>query len=129
MFYSKFEMSCGIFCEVFCEIISYPCSTWVIMNRETRRLCKIPEQVREEVQPFYLNRLAIAAAAQNHNEKIDKLTDETAGRIRSGLAVSLKFEFINTLDDGDDDDECLFPFYKFHAFFSYYQFYEEIIQL
>ena len=80
------------------------------MNSETRRLCKIPEQVREEIQPFYLNRLAMAAA-QNHNEKIDKLTDETAGRIRSGLAVSLKFEFINTLDDGDDDDECLLPFY------------------
>ncbi|RVX17773.1 Palmitoyl-acyl carrier protein thioesterase, chloroplastic [Vitis vinifera] len=68
------------------KIITRATSTWVIMNRETRRLCKIPEQVREEVQPFYLNRLAIAAAAQNHNEKIDKLTDETAGRIRSGLA-------------------------------------------
>ena len=48
-----------------------------------------------------------------------------AGRIRSGLAVSLKFEFINALDD----DECLLPFYKLHAFFSYYQFYEEVIQL
>ena len=64
------------------------CSQWVIMNRETRRLCKIPEQVREEVQPFYLDRLAIAAV-QNHIEKIEKLTDETAGIIRSGLAVSL----------------------------------------
>ena len=54
-----------------------------------------------------------------------------AGRIRSGLAVSLKFEFINALDDDDDDDddECLLPFYKLHAFFSYYQFYEEVIQL
>ena len=72
-----------------------PCSTWVIMNQETRRLSKIPEQVREEVIPFYLNRLAIAPE-KNDNEKIDKLTDKTAERIRSGLAVSIySFDFIN----------------------------------
>lgn len=59
------------------------------MNRETRRLCKIPDQVRAEVQPFYLDRAAIPAASLNHNDKIDKLSDETADRIRSGLAVSL----------------------------------------
>lgn len=64
------------------------CSTWVIMNRETRRLSKIPEQVKQEVIPFYLNRLAIPDAAENDVDKIDKLTDGTAERIRSGLAVS-----------------------------------------
>lgn len=57
------------------------------MNRETRRLSKIPEQVRQEVLPFYLDRVAIAKE-QNDVGKIDKLTDETAERIRSGLAVS-----------------------------------------
>jgi len=67
------------------EIITRASSTWVIMNQETRRLSKIPEQVREEVIPFYLNRLAIAPE-KNDNEKIDKLTDKTAERIRSGLA-------------------------------------------
>lgn len=60
------------------------------MNRETRRLSKIPEQVRQEVVPFYLHRAAIATE-NNDNEKIDKLTDETAERIRTGLAVSIKF--------------------------------------
>lgn len=59
------------------------------MNRETRRLSKIPEQVRQEVLPFYLNRVAVATE-KNDSEKIDKLTDGTAGRIRSGLAVSLE---------------------------------------
>uniref|UniRef100_A0A2N9J3Y5 Acyl-[acyl-carrier-protein] hydrolase n=1 Tax=Fagus sylvatica TaxID=28930 RepID=A0A2N9J3Y5_FAGSY len=67
------------------EIITRATSTWVIMNQETRRLSKIPEQVREEVVPFYLHRLAIATEKNDH-EKIDKLTDKTAERIRSGLA-------------------------------------------
>ena len=57
------------------------------MNHETRRLTKIPEQVRQEVVPFYLNRIAIAEE-KNDIQKIDKLTDGNAERIRSGLEVS-----------------------------------------
>lgn len=67
------------------EIITRATSTWVCMNRETRRLSKIPEQVREEVIPFYSNKIAIAEE-ENDVEKIDKLTNENAERIRSGLA-------------------------------------------
>ncbi|GLU12684.1 hypothetical protein SLE2022_293460 [Rubroshorea leprosula] len=67
------------------EIITRATSTWLIMNRETRRLSKIPEQVRQEVLPFYLSRIAIAKE-KNDLEKIGKLTDENAERIRSGLA-------------------------------------------
>ncbi|EEF51750.1 palmitoyl-acyl carrier protein thioesterase [Ricinus communis] len=67
------------------EIITRATSTWVIMNRETRKLSKMPEQVRQELVPFYTNRIAIAKE-NNDVEKIDKLTDETAERIRSGLA-------------------------------------------
>lgn len=67
------------------EIITRATSTWVIMNRETRRLSKIPDQVRQEVVPFYLNKLAIPIE-ENDTDKIDKLTDATAGRICSGLA-------------------------------------------
>lgn len=58
------------------------------MNRETRRLSKIPDEVRKEVQPFYLNRAAIATE-NSDGDKIEKLTDQTAHRIRNGLAVSL----------------------------------------
>lgn len=57
------------------------------MNRETRRLSKIPDEVRNEVTPFYLDRDAIATENTDH-EKIKKLTDETAVRIRPGIAVS-----------------------------------------
>lgn len=57
------------------------------MNRETRRLSKIPDEVRNELLPFYLNRAAIATE-NTDRENIEKLTDDTADRIRTGLAVS-----------------------------------------
>ncbi|THG23924.1 palmitoyl-acyl carrier protein thioesterase, chloroplastic-like [Camellia sinensis] len=67
------------------RIITRATSTWVIMNRETRRLSKIPDEVKKEVQPFYLHRVSIPIA-DTDSEKIEKLTDETTHRIRSGLA-------------------------------------------
>ncbi|KAJ4961084.1 hypothetical protein NE237_020994 [Protea cynaroides] len=67
------------------QIITRATSIWVVMNRETRKLSKIPEQVREEVKPFYLGRKAIDTA-KNDNNKIDKLSDATAESLRSGLA-------------------------------------------
>lgn len=67
------------------RIISRASSTWVIMNRDTRRLTKIPQQVRDEVLPFYLNRAAIATH-DSDSQKIEKLTHQTAHRIRTGLA-------------------------------------------
>ncbi|KAG8379451.1 hypothetical protein BUALT_Bualt07G0089900 [Buddleja alternifolia] len=67
------------------KIITRATSTWVTMNRETRRLSKIPDEVKNEVQPFYLNRAAISTK-NSDCEKIEKLTRETAERIRTGLA-------------------------------------------
>ncbi|KAK6118081.1 hypothetical protein DH2020_048168 [Rehmannia glutinosa] len=67
------------------NIITRVTSTWVTMNRETRRLSKIPDEVRNELMPFYLNRAAIATE-NTDRENIAKLTDDTAGRIRTGLA-------------------------------------------
>ncbi|GER44029.1 palmitoyl-acyl carrier protein thioesterase [Striga asiatica] len=67
------------------NIITRATSTWVTMNRETRRLSKIPDEVRSELVPFYLNRLAIASE-NTDKENIPKLTDDIAGEIRTGLA-------------------------------------------
>ncbi|XP_057972848.1 palmitoyl-acyl carrier protein thioesterase, chloroplastic-like [Malania oleifera] len=67
------------------RIITRATSTWVIMNRETRRLSKIPEQVRAELKPFYFNRVVIPTT-EKLDSKIDKLNDETAQIIQSGLA-------------------------------------------
>ncbi|KAL6582150.1 hypothetical protein OROMI_006164 [Orobanche minor] len=58
--------------------------TWVMMNRVTRRLGKIPDEVKKEVQPFYLNRAAISTE-DTDIDKIEKLTDDTAEIIRTGL--------------------------------------------
>ncbi|OEL28556.1 Palmitoyl-acyl carrier protein thioesterase, chloroplastic [Dichanthelium oligosanthes] len=69
------------------NMIARATSNWVMMNRETRRLSKIPEEVRQEVLPFYLDRSIIAANANGGGRKIEKLTDSTAGHVRSGLAV------------------------------------------
>jgi len=63
------------------------------MNRQTRRLSKIPEEVKQELLPFYLNNRLAVPTEEADSEKIDKLTDETAQRIRSGLAVSLISDF------------------------------------
>ncbi|KAL6559620.1 hypothetical protein OROGR_004737 [Orobanche gracilis] len=67
------------------KIITRATSTWVMMNRVTRRLSKIPDEVKKEVQPFYLNRAAISTE-DTDIDKIEKLTDETAEIIRTGLA-------------------------------------------
>lgn len=50
-------------------------------------MSKTPEQVREEVKPFYLDRRVFLYGSCD-NEKIDKLTEDTAENIRSGLEVS-----------------------------------------
>nr|CAB3452640.1 unnamed protein product [Digitaria exilis] len=69
------------------NMIARATSNWVMMNRETRKLSKIPEEVRQEVLPFYLDRSIIAAdASGGGGSKIEKLTDSTAEHIRSGLA-------------------------------------------
>ncbi|QHO32722.1 Palmitoyl-acyl carrier protein thioesterase [Arachis hypogaea] len=67
------------------EVIVKATSTWVMMNRETRKLCKIPEEVREELTPFYINRFAISNE-DTYSEKIHKLTDQDAENIQTGLA-------------------------------------------
>ncbi|KAG1330949.1 hypothetical protein COCNU_02G009170 [Cocos nucifera] len=78
------------------KIIARATSKWVMMNRETRMLSKIPEQVKQEVKPFYLDRKIIH---ESSDDKIDKLTDETAENIRSGLAVSAVISLHNQYNE------------------------------
>lgn len=66
------------------NIITRATSTWVTMNRETRKLSKIPDEVRQEVEPFYIDRY-VFENDDDDPEKINKLTDETADIIQSGL--------------------------------------------
>ncbi|XP_028786179.1 palmitoyl-acyl carrier protein thioesterase, chloroplastic [Neltuma alba] len=48
-------------------------STWVTMNRTTRRLSKIPDEVRDELSPWFIEKQAIT---EDTHEKIVKLNKE-----------------------------------------------------
>lgn len=61
------------------------CSVWVMMNKLTRKLSKIPEEVRGEIEPYFLNS---APVVDEDGRKLPKLDESIADRILSGLAVS-----------------------------------------
>ncbi|XP_023520826.1 palmitoyl-acyl carrier protein thioesterase, chloroplastic-like [Cucurbita pepo subsp. pepo] len=48
-------------------------STWVMMNQQTRRLSKMPDEVRAEISPWFIEKHAIKEDAP---EKISKLDDK-----------------------------------------------------
>lgn len=54
-----------------------------MMNQETRRLSKMPEEVRDEISPWFMERRAIEEEAP---EKIIKLEDN-AKYVESDLKV------------------------------------------
>uniref|UniRef100_A0A1D1Y4G4 Acyl-[acyl-carrier-protein] hydrolase n=1 Tax=Anthurium amnicola TaxID=1678845 RepID=A0A1D1Y4G4_9ARAE len=56
-------------------------STWVMMHRDTRRLSKLPEEVRAEISPWFIEKYAIK---DDGAEKIIKLGD-TAKYVDSDL--------------------------------------------
>ncbi|MBA0693768.1 hypothetical protein Goari_004117 [Gossypium aridum] len=57
------------------EILTRASSVWVMMNKLTRRLSKIPEEVRGEIEPHFMNSDPVVA---EDNRKLVKLDDSTA---------------------------------------------------
>ncbi|XP_062109998.1 palmitoyl-acyl carrier protein thioesterase, chloroplastic-like isoform X2 [Humulus lupulus] len=55
------------------HILARGTSTWVMMNRETRRLSKMPEEVRDEISPWFIEKKAIKEDA---TEKIVENDDK-----------------------------------------------------
>ncbi|KAI4380422.1 hypothetical protein MLD38_006616 [Melastoma candidum] len=64
------------------EIIAKASSLWVMMNKHTRRLSKMPEEVRGEIEPHFVDS---APAVAEDNRKLPKLDDSTADFVRSSL--------------------------------------------
>lgn len=64
------------------EILTRASSVWVMMNKVTRRLSKIPEEVRGEIEPYFLN---YDPVVEDDGRKLKKLDDKTANFVRSGL--------------------------------------------
>ncbi|CAA7409934.1 unnamed protein product [Spirodela intermedia] len=59
-------------------------STWVMMNRHTRKLSKMPEEVRAEIQPFFFER---TSTVEQDDRKVEKVDEETADYVREGLSA------------------------------------------
>lgn len=55
------------------------------MNKQTRRLSKIPEEVRSEIEPYFMNS---APVIEDDGRRLPKLDDDTADFVRMGLTVS-----------------------------------------
>lgn len=56
-----------------------------MMNKLTRRLSKIPLEVRGEIEPYFMN---YDPVVEEDSRKLTKLDDKTADFVRSGLTVS-----------------------------------------
>jgi fatty acyl-ACP thioesterase B len=61
------------------------CSVWVMMNKKTRRLSKMPDEVRGEIEPYFMNSPPVV---EEDSRKLQKLDDNTADYVRTGLSVS-----------------------------------------
>lgn len=55
-----------------------------MMNQQTRRLSKMPDEVRAEISPWFIEKQAIK---EDTPEKIEKL-DDNAKYVNSGLKVN-----------------------------------------
>ncbi|CAA0808797.1 Palmitoyl-acyl carrier protein thioesterase-chloroplastic [Striga hermonthica] len=64
------------------DILTRASSLWVMMNKETRRLSKIPDEVREEIGGYFVDS---PPTVDDDNRKLPKLDDSTVDYIRSGL--------------------------------------------
>ena len=61
------------------------CSVWVMMNKETRRISKLPPEVREEIGSYFVDSPPIV---DEDGRKLSKLEESMADYIRTGLTVS-----------------------------------------
>jgi fatty acyl-ACP thioesterase B len=59
-------------------------SVWVMMNKVTRRLSKIPEEVRGEIEPHFLTSDPVV---NEDSRKLPKIDDNTADYICESLTV------------------------------------------
>ncbi|CAJ1975429.1 unnamed protein product [Sphenostylis stenocarpa] len=64
------------------EILTRASSVWVMMNKVTRRLSKIPEEVRGEIGTYFVDS---APVVEEDKRKLSKL-DDSANFIRTGLS-------------------------------------------
>ncbi|KAI9125771.1 hypothetical protein K1719_003189 [Acacia pycnantha] len=65
------------------ETLTRASSVWVMMNKLTRRLSKIPDEVKGEIAGYFANSDPVL---EENNRKLPKLDENTADYIRTGLS-------------------------------------------
>ncbi|XP_076950736.1 palmitoyl-acyl carrier protein thioesterase, chloroplastic-like [Bidens hawaiensis] len=64
------------------EILTRASSNWVMMNKETRKLSKLPDEVRGEIGQFFVDAPPVV---EDDSIKLPKLAETTADYVRDGL--------------------------------------------
>lgn len=64
------------------DILTRASSNWVMMNKETRRLSKIPDEVRGEIEHYFVDAPPVV---DDDSRKLPKLEETTADYVRDGL--------------------------------------------
>nr|GMC82442.1 palmitoyl-acyl carrier protein thioesterase, chloroplastic [Ipomoea batatas] len=67
-------------------------SLWVMMNKETRKLAKMDDEVRAEIGSYFVDAPPVI---DEDGKRLPKLDDERADYVRTGLTVSLLMPFLN----------------------------------
>ncbi|KAL0000092.1 hypothetical protein SO802_019694 [Lithocarpus litseifolius] len=63
-------------------------STWVMMNQETRRLSKMPEEVRAEISPWFIDKQAIKEDCPEKIVKLDSKVKYMDSNLKSDLDMN-----------------------------------------
>lgn len=64
------------------DILMRASSQWVMMNKETRRLSKIPDEARAEIEGYFVDSPPVI---DDDSRKLPKLDETTADYTRTGL--------------------------------------------
>ncbi|CAM8922990.1 unnamed protein product [Rhodiola kirilowii] len=65
------------------ETLTRASSVWVMMNKQTRKLSKMPDEVRAEIEPYFID---YAPIVDEDSRKLPKLEEVTADYVRKGLS-------------------------------------------
>ncbi|KAI3811122.1 hypothetical protein L1987_20839 [Smallanthus sonchifolius] len=64
------------------EILTRASSSWIMMNKETRRLSRIPDEVRREIEHYFVDAPPVV---DDDCRKLPKLEETTADYVHNGL--------------------------------------------
>ncbi|XP_057968701.1 palmitoyl-acyl carrier protein thioesterase, chloroplastic [Malania oleifera] len=64
------------------EVLTRASSVWVMMNKHTRKVSKMPDEVRGEIVPYFMD---VAPVVEEDGRKLPKLDESSADYVLTGL--------------------------------------------